>query len=65
MSNIPKGFTTKEDLTGECYECAFCEVVGDGENSEVNCDHPTKSNLMCGTNDFILVKVVDEDKKEG
>jgi len=56
MSKIPEGFVTKEDLTGECYECAFCKVVGNGENSEVDCNHPTKDNLMCGTDNFIFVR---------
>lgn len=54
---IPVGYTTKDDFTGDCYECAFNKETGEGEDSELECTHPHASKAGCADHDVVFVKL--------
>jgi hypothetical protein len=53
---IPAGYTTKDDFTGDCYECVFNNETGEGEDSEIECTHPHASKVGCADYDVVFVK---------
>ena len=55
--NIPDGYTTEPDNTGDCYACDFCKVTGYGENSEMDCIHPTPTRTGCADNNVVFVRL--------
>lgn len=55
--NVPEGYETEADTTGECYACDFSKITGKGEHEELHCVHPTPANTGCVDAGIIFLRI--------